>query len=93
MLPQLKDTSTPPELFEFRRYHVPARNTPIVSLPFPSQSPERGTSRVTDATDPTGWRRLLWKADATSGRGWLIPERLTYADVVEFGSDPTGAHR
>jgi hypothetical protein len=23
----------------------------------------------------------------------LIPERLAYADIIEFGSDPTGAHR
>ena len=46
-----------------------------------------------DAADPTGWRRLLWQADAIAGRGWLIPERLAYADVVEFGSDPTGAQR
>jgi hypothetical protein len=46
-----------------------------------------------DPTDPTGWRRLLWQPDTSTGRGWLIPEHLAYADVIEFGSDPTGAQR
>jgi hypothetical protein len=46
-----------------------------------------------DPTEPGGWRRLVWEADTSTGRGWLIPERLGYADVVEFGSDPTGAQR
>ena len=40
-----------------------------------------------------GWRRMLWQRDEGVGRGWLIPESLAYADVVEFGSDPTGAQR
>lgn len=46
-----------------------------------------------DSTDPAGWRRLLWQRDEPTTRGWLIPERLAYADVVEFGSDPSGARR
>ena len=46
-----------------------------------------------DPTDPAGWRRLLWQADTSAGRGWLIPERLAYADVIEFGSDPAGTQR
>ena len=46
-----------------------------------------------DATEAAGWRRLLWQPDQSAGRGWLIPERLAYADVVEFGSDPTGTQR
>jgi hypothetical protein len=46
-----------------------------------------------DATDPAGWRRLLWQRDEPTGRGWLVPERLAFADVVEFGSDPAGTRR
>ena len=46
-----------------------------------------------DATEPAGWRRLVWQPDTSTGRGWLIPERLGYADVIEFGSDPTGVQR
>jgi hypothetical protein len=46
-----------------------------------------------DATEPAGWRRLVWQPDTSTGRGWLIPERLGYADVIEFGSDPTGVRR
>ena len=46
-----------------------------------------------DPNDPAGWRRIVWQPDTTTGRGWLIPERLAYADVIEFGSDPAGAQR
>ena len=46
-----------------------------------------------DPTDPAGWRRLVWQPDTTTGRGWLIPDRLAYTDIVEFGSDPTGTQR
>jgi hypothetical protein len=46
-----------------------------------------------DAADSSGWRRILWQHDTAAGRGWLIPERLAYADVIEFGSDPTGSRR
>jgi hypothetical protein len=46
-----------------------------------------------DPTERGGWRRLIWEPDTSTGRGWLIPERLGYADVVEFGSDPTGTQR
>ena len=46
-----------------------------------------------DASDPASWRRLVWQPDTEAGRGWLIPERLAYADIIEFGSDPTGAQR
>jgi hypothetical protein len=43
--------------------------------------------------DTPAWSRLCWEADEYSGRGWLIPERLGVADVIEFGSDPTGRQR
>ena len=46
-----------------------------------------------DTNDPAGWRRIVWQPDTTTGRGWLIPERLAYADIIEFGSDPAGAQR
>ena len=46
-----------------------------------------------DPDDPAGWRRLLWQRDEPTGRGWLIPERLAYADVIEFGLDPAGTRR
>ena len=64
----------------------------VIDTPFPMNG---GWVAVIwpDPTDPAGWRRLLWQADTSAGRGWLIPERLAYADVIEFGSDPTGAQR
>lgn len=46
-----------------------------------------------DPTESAGWRRVVWQADTATGRGWLIPDRLAYADIVEFGSDPTGTQR
>ena len=85
-------TPAPTAWTQFGRHRFRAPVGIVIDAPFPIVA---GWVAVIwpDATDPTGWRRLLWKADATSGRGWLIPERLAYADVVEFGSDPTGAHR
>ena len=64
----------------------------VVDAPFPMAG---GWMAIIwpDPTDPAGWRRLVWEADTDAGRGWLIPERLAYADVIEFGSDPTGAQR
>lgn len=46
-----------------------------------------------DSVAPAGWQRLLWTPDPVAGRGWLIPDRLALADIVEFGSDPNGTHR
>ena len=47
----------------------------------------------TSAADSNAWSRHCWEPDLSGGRGWLIPERLALADIVEFGSDPTGAQR
>lgn len=43
--------------------------------------------------DSPAWSRLCWEPDRAGGRGWLIPECLALADIIEFGSDPTGEHR
>ena len=74
----------------------------MAPLPYPDRDRDRRTIpdrwRMEamiwpDATELSGWRRLVWQPDTSTGRGWLIPERLGYADVIEFGSDPTGAQR
>jgi hypothetical protein len=46
-----------------------------------------------DPTTPAGWQRHLWTPDPVAGRGWLIPDRLALADIVEFGNDPNGTLR
>jgi hypothetical protein len=85
--------NTPPSTWDqFGRHRFRAPIGIMIDTPFPIAG---GWVAVIwpDPGDPSGWRRLLWQHDTTTGRGWLIPERLAYADVIEFGSDPAGARR
>ncbi len=91
--PHLAATNNRPDAWSqpgSHRYRAPIGI--VIDTPFPIAG---GWVAVIwpDPTEPAGWRRLLWQSDTSTGRGWLIPERLAYADVVEFGSDPTGAQR
>jgi hypothetical protein len=85
-------TPAPTAWTQFGRHRFRAPIGIVIDTPFPIAG---GWVAVIwpDAADPSGWRRLIWEQDTTAGRGWLIPERLAYADVIEFGSDPTGARR
>jgi hypothetical protein len=40
-----------------------------------------------DARHNRGWAGWAWQPDPVQGRGWLLPERLSYGDVIEFGVD------
>ena len=42
-----------------------------------------------DASDPSGWRRLVWDHHPT-GRGWIIHPMTHLADIIEFGADLNG---
>lgn len=47
-----------------------------------------------DARHDSGWTGSAWQHDPVQGRGWLLPERLSFGDIVEFGVDrPTGRRR
>jgi hypothetical protein len=92
-LPPTAAVDTPPSSWDqFGRHRFRAPIGIVIDAPFPITG---GWVAVTwpDPADASGFRRLLWQHDAIAGRGWLIPERLAYADVVEFGSDPIGSRR
>ena len=74
----------------FGRHRFRAPIGIVIDTPFPIVGGWVGVIWP-DPTDPAGWRRMQWQQDQSAGRGWLIPERLAYADVVEFGSDPMGS--
>jgi hypothetical protein len=91
--PPTAAVNTPPSTWDqFGRHRFRAPIGIVIDTPFPIAG---GWVAVIwpDPADRSGWRRLLWQHDTDAGRGWLIPERLAYADVIEFGSDPTGARR
>jgi hypothetical protein len=90
--PTVAVNTSPSTWDQFGRHRFRAPVGIVIDTPFPMAG---GWVAVIwpDAADPSGWRRLLWQHDTAAGRGWLIPERLAYADVIEFGSDPTGARR
>ena len=91
--PPTAASTTPPSTWEhFGRHRFRAPTGIVIDTPFPIVGGWVGVIWP-DPSDPSGWRRMLWQQDQGAGRGWLIPERLAYADVVEFGSSPTGAQR
>ncbi len=92
--PAVADPAAPASSYDWARFGRHRFRTPaavVIDNPLPPAAAGWMATVWPDAGVPGGWGRMLWQPDPAYGRGWLIPDRLTLGDVLEFGAhNPAG---
>lgn len=94
--PVAPDPAVPASSYDWARFGRHRFRTPaavVVDSPLPPAGPGWMATVWPDPAVPGGWGRMLWQPDPAYGRGWLIPDRLTLGDVLEFGAHSSAGDR